>query len=84
MLRTYGYFADQVFHDFYLALTSDGLRALVYVAGHEVFSKHVKVGDFVENVPSMQYFEHELILEARDFGLCPASLAETIHGNLMI
>ncbi|CAG8947804.1 unnamed protein product [Penicillium salamii] len=41
-LRTYGYFADQVFHDFCLALTSDGLRALEYVAGHEVFSKHVK------------------------------------------
>ncbi|CAG8412651.1 unnamed protein product [Penicillium salamii] len=41
-LRTYGYFADQVFHDFYLALTSDGLRALEWVAGHEVFSKYVK------------------------------------------
>ncbi|KAK9860696.1 hypothetical protein MYU51_005871 [Penicillium brevicompactum] len=41
-LGTYDYFADQLFHDFYLTLTSDGLRALEYVAGHKVFSAHVK------------------------------------------
>ncbi|KAJ5823309.1 hypothetical protein N7447_005649 [Penicillium robsamsonii] len=41
-LGTYDYFADRVFHDFYLALTSDGLRALKYVAGHGIFETHVK------------------------------------------
>jgi hypothetical protein len=46
-LATYHYFADHVFSEFYLTLTSDGLQALRYVAGHEIFSTHVKVGVFI-------------------------------------
>ncbi|CRL27733.1 unnamed protein product [Penicillium camemberti] len=41
-IGTYHYFADKTFHDFYLTLTSEGLRALEYVARHEIFSQHVK------------------------------------------
>lgn len=83
-LGTYDYFADQLFHDFYLTLTSDGLRALEYVASHKIFSAHVKVSKLREPVHSMQYFEYLLILKARDFGLSPLSSVENIHGHLMI
>ncbi|CAI7615908.1 unnamed protein product [Penicillium glandicola] len=36
------YFASYIFNEFYLVLTSDGLRELRYLADHKVFSKHVK------------------------------------------
>ncbi|KAJ5789175.1 uncharacterized protein N7518_006186 [Penicillium psychrosexuale] len=40
-LGTYHYFADLIFDEIYITLTSGGLRALRYVAGHEIFSRHV-------------------------------------------
>lgn len=75
-LATYDYFADQVFHDFYLTLTSDGLRALEYVAGHNIFSTHVRVSKMTGSVHSMPRCEYELILEIRGSGLFPAFSAE--------
>ncbi|KAJ5131161.1 uncharacterized protein N7515_007200 [Penicillium bovifimosum] len=41
-IGTYQYFAHEVFHEFYLTLTSEGLRELEYVAHDEIFSQHVE------------------------------------------
>jgi hypothetical protein len=49
-IGTYHYFARETFHEFYLALTSEGLRALEYVAHHEIFSQYVKVSVFIGHI----------------------------------
>ncbi|KAJ5341806.1 hypothetical protein N7541_010930 [Penicillium brevicompactum] len=40
--KTYPYFGDEIFHDFHLMLTSEGLQTLEYVASHDVFRHSVK------------------------------------------
>lgn len=73
------YFAHVVLHEFYLTLTSEGLRALEYVAHHEIFSQYVKRLWIVPSLFRADYIPRHLMISS-ERSKC-RSLLKNTSGN---